>query len=158
MTLSMMRFNRFLCLLMLLAVCCPSRADAGTAEAKWVFVGFTKYRDALFIDMNRLTREADRQAQVWSRITPAERSKYYKQIQRDLKKINKTSPEFRYVETLNEMNCRSRQIRYLEVIYFSREGQVIHATRDDRPSWRSVYSGSLWDSLLGNVCDQKGGI
>lgn len=154
----MMRFNCFLCLLMLLAVCCPSRADAGTAEANWVFVGFTKYRDALFIDMNRLTREADQRAQVWSRITPAERSKYYRQIRWDLKKINKMSPEFRYVETLNETNCRSRQIRYLEVIYFNRDGQVIHATRDDRPSWRSVHSGSLWDSLLGNVCEQKGGI
>ena len=154
----MMRFNCFLCLLMLLVVFCPSRVDAETTGAKWVFVGFTKYRDALFIDMNRLTREADRRVQVWSRITPAERSKYYKQIQRDLKKIEKTSPEFRYVETLNEMNCRSRQIRYLEVIYFSWDGQVIHATRDDRPSWRSVYSGSLWDSLLGNVCNEKMGI
>jgi len=154
----MMRLNSLLCLLMLLAVCCPSRADAGTAEAKWVFVGFTKYRDALFIDMNRLTREADQRVQVWSRITPAERSKYYKQIRWDLKKVNKTSREFRYVETLNETNCRSRQIRYLEVIYFNRDGQVIHATRDDRPSWRSVHSGSLWDSLLGNVCSEKGGI
>jgi hypothetical protein len=75
----MMRFNCFLCLLMLLAVCCPFPADAETTGAKWVFVGFTKYRDALFIDMNRLTREADRQTQVWSRITPAERSKYYPQ-------------------------------------------------------------------------------
>jgi hypothetical protein len=154
----MMRLNYIICLLILLAVCCPSRVDAETTGAKWVFVGFTKYRDALFIDMNRLTREDDQRAQVWSRITPAERSKYYIQIQRDLKKVNKTFREFKYLETLNEMNCRSRQIRYLKVIYFGREGQVIHATRDDSPSWRSVYAGSLWDSLLGNVCNEKVGI
>jgi hypothetical protein len=156
-TLSMMRFNCFLCLLMLLAVFCPSWVDAGTTGGKWVFVGFTKYRDALFIDMNRLSREADQQAQVWSRITPAERSKYYKQIQRDLKKVNEAPREFRYLETLNEINCTNRQIRYLKVLYFRPDGSVIHATRDDRPSWKSVHSGSLWDSLLAAVCDQKGG-
>lgn len=153
----MMRFNCFLCLLVLLAVCCPSRVDAGTTGSKWVFVGFTKYRDALFIDMNRMTSEADMRVQVWSRITPTEHSKYCKQIQRDLIKLNKTPREFRYLETLNKLNCTNRQIRYLKVIYFRPDGSVIHATRDDTPSWRDVHSGSLWDSLLAAVCDQKGG-
>jgi hypothetical protein len=153
----MMRFSCFLFLLMLLAVFSPSRLDAGTTGAKWIFVGFTKYRDALFIDKNRMTSEADLRVQVWSRITPAEHSRYYKQIQRDLKKVNKPPREFRYLETLNEINCTNRKIRYLKVIYFRPDGGVIHATRDDRPSWKSVHSGSLWDSMLAAVCDQKGG-
>jgi len=153
----MIRFNFFLCLLMLLAVFCPPRVDAGTTGSKWVFVGFTKYRDALFMDMNRMTSEADMRVQVWSRITPAEHSRYYKQIQRDLKKVNKTPPDFRYLETLNEIHCTSRQIRYLKVIYFRPYGSVIHATRDESPSWKAVRSGSLWDSLLTVVCDRQGG-
>ena len=156
-TLLIMRFNFVLCLLILLAVFCPPCVDAGTAEAKWVFVGFTKYRDALFVDMNRMTSAADLRVQVWSRTTPAEHSRYYKQIQRDLKKVNKTPRDFRYLETLNEINCANRQIRYLKVIYFRPDGSMIHATRDDRPSWKSVRSGSLWDSLLAVVCDQQGG-
>jgi len=152
MTFAKMRFNGFLCLLMLLAIFSPSRVCAETTEGKWVFVGFTKYRDALFIDVNRMTPEADRSVRVWSRITPAERSRYYHQIQRDLKNVNKTPGEFRYMETLNEINCSSRQIRYLEVIYFRPDNSVIHATRDDKPAWRAVHSGSLWDSLLTTVC------
>lgn len=154
----MMRFNGFLCLLMLLAAFSPGRVAAGTTGAKWLFVGFTKYRDALFIDINRMTLEADPRVRIWSRITPAERSKYYRQIQRDLKKVKKTPSEFRYLETLNEIHCANRQIRYLKVIYFRPDGSVIHATRDDRPSWKTVRSGSLWDSLMATVCDHKGGI
>jgi hypothetical protein len=142
---------------MLLVICCPLRVNAGTTEAKWAFVGFTKYRDALFIDMNRVIAGADRRVQVWSRITPAERSKYFKQIQRDLKTAGKSPREFRYMETLNEIDCRNRQIRYIKVIYFRPDGQVIHATRDDRASWKSVHYGSLWDSLQADVCNQEGG-
>ena len=150
----MMRFNCFLCLLMLLAVFCPSWVDAEKTGAEWVFVGFTKYRDALFIDMSRLACETDQRPQVWSRITPAERSKYYKQIRRDLSKVNINPQEFRYLEVLNEIDCRNRRIRYLKIIYFRPDGRVIHDTRDDGPVWKSVYSGSLWDNLLTTVCQK----
>jgi hypothetical protein len=152
-----MRFNGFLCLLMLLAVFSPMSAGAGTTGEKWAFVGFTKYRDALFIDQNRMTPEAGRRVKVWSRITPAERSRYYRQIQQDLKKVGKTPREFRYIEILNELDCISRQVRYHKVIYFRPDSSVIHATRDDRPSWRAVHAGSLWDSLLTTVCRTQGG-
>jgi hypothetical protein len=137
---------------MLLAVFLPSRVNAGATETKWLFAGFTKYRDALFVDMNRMTSEADTRVQIWSRITPAEHSRYYKQIQRDLRNVGKTPHAFRYLEILNEMNCGSRQIRYLKVIYFRSDDSVIHATRDDRPLWKAVRSGSLWESLLTTVC------
>lgn len=153
--LPVLRLGGLLYLLILLTVSSPFGVDAATTGAKWVFVGFTKYRDALFIDMNRMTSEADLRVQVWSRITPAEHSRYYKQIRRDLKKVNKTPREFRYLETLNEINCTNRQIRYLKVIYFRPDGSVIHATRDDRLSWKSVHSGSLWDSLQTAVCRKQ---
>jgi hypothetical protein len=130
-------------------------ASAGTAEAKWVFAGFTKYRDAVFIDMNRLTYTARDQAGIWSRITPAEQSKYFKQIRRDLKKVKKAGYGFRHLETLNEIDCLNKKIRYLEVIYYDRESRVIHATRDENPAWKKINTGSLWDSLQTAVCKNE---
>ena len=63
-------------------------------NAKWVFVGFTKYRDAVFMDMNRVSHLPDQRTQVWSRITPSARSKYFRQIQKDLKNVGKDYGEF----------------------------------------------------------------
>jgi hypothetical protein len=142
----------WLCTLILLAALAPLGAAAESTEAKWAFVGFTKYRDGLFIDMNRLTDEADQRRQVWSRITPAEHSGYIKRIRRNLMQAGKNSGEFRYVEILNELNCQDRRIRYLKGVYFHRDGRVIHAVGDDAPVWKAVHAGSLWDSLLTAVC------
>lgn len=151
MTLRVLRWNVFACLLVFLSASCPFSAFAESGE-HWAFVGFTKYRDALFIDQNRLTGEADQRRQVWSRITPAERSAYFRQIRRNLKKDKKNPNEFRYIEVLNEVDCQSRQIRYLGVAYFRRDGHVISAVRDERPAWQAVHAGSLWDNLLTMVC------
>lgn len=142
---------------MLLAAPSPCRADTGTTGEKWVLAGFTKYRDALFIDMKRLACGTDQRAQVWSRITPAEQSRYLKQIRRDLSKINKKPMEFKYLEVLNEIDCRNRQIRYLKVIYFRPDGGVIHATHDNAPAWKSIRSGSLWDGLSTIACQKQCG-
>jgi hypothetical protein len=144
----------FLGMLMLIWVSWPSGTAAGISDAKWAFVGFTKYRDALFIDMNRLSVEADMQIQIWSRITPSDHSKYLRQIRRDLRTAGKSSRDFRYIETLNEIDCRNNRIRYLKVIYYQDDGSVIHATRDDNPQWKLINSGSLWDSLRVMACDR----
>lgn len=138
--------------LILLVVLIPLKVGAESTEAKWAFVGFTKYRDALFIDMHRLTGEADQRRQVWSRITPAEHSGYLKHIRRNLTRIGKNTSEFRYLEIFNEIDCRQRRIRYSKSVYFRRDGHVIHAVHDDAPVWKTVHAGSLWDGLLTTVC------
>jgi len=152
--LSMMRIKVALCLIIVMAVGCPSWAVNGTPESKWAFVGFTRYRDALFIDMNRITHDMDQRTRVWSRMTPAKHSKYYRQIQRDLRKVDKPAMEFRYMETLNEISCRDRRIRFEKVLYYRQDGEVIHATRDDNAQWKTITPGSLWESLGAIVCDK----
>jgi hypothetical protein len=119
---------------------------------KWVFVGFTKYRDAVFMDMNRVSHLPDQRTQVWSRITPSVQSKYFRQIQKDLKNARKDYGEFKYIETLNEVDCQNNQVRYLKVIYYDKSRLAIHATRDENPSWKPIHPGSLWDALQGAVC------
>ena len=119
---------------------------------KWVFVGFTKYRDAVFMDMNRVSHLPDQRTQAWSRITPSAQSKYFRQIQKDLKNAGKDYGEFKYIETLNEVDCQNNQIRYLKVIYYDKSRLAIHATRDENPGWKLIYPGSLWDALQQAVC------
>jgi hypothetical protein len=119
---------------------------------KWVFVGFTKYRDAVFMDMNRVSHLPDQRTQVWSRITPSVQSKYFRQIQKDLKNARKDYGEFKYIEILNEVDCQNNQVRYLKVIYYGKSRLAIHATRDENPSWKPIHPGSLWDALQGAVC------
>jgi hypothetical protein len=121
-------------------------------NAKWVFVGFTKYRDAVFMDINRVSHLPDQCTQVWSRITPSTQNKYFRQIQKDLKNAGKDYGEFKYIETLNEVDCQNNQIRYVKVIYYDKSRSAIHATRDENPGWKPIHPGSLWDALQGAVC------
>jgi hypothetical protein len=44
----------------------PVYAEAG--EVKWIFIGFTKYRDALYIEMNSISHPSYNIAGVWSLI------------------------------------------------------------------------------------------
>ena len=133
-----------------LAMALPAWAEGQGAQ--WELVGFTKYRDAVFVDMNRISPLPDRRSRVWSRITPAVRSRYFKQIREDLKEAGKAYREFRYIEILNEVDCQGSQIRYWKVIYFSHGGLVIHDTRDENPQWKPVRPGSLWEALQGVTC------
>lgn len=135
-----------------MAAACPVWTADGGEGPKWIFVGFTRYRDALFTDVNRLTGDAGQPMKVWSRITPAKNSRYYRQIQRDLWNIGKWSSEFKYIEILNGISCIENQIRFEEMVYFNQDGEPIHATREENPQWRDIRPGSLWDSLEAVVC------
>ena len=121
-------------------------------NAKWVFVGFTKYRDAVFMDMNRVSHLPDQRTQVWSRMTPSAQSKYFRQIQKDLKNAGKDDGEFKYIEILNEVDCQNNQLSDFKVIYYDKSRLAIHATRDGNPRWKPIHPGCLWDALQEGVC------
>lgn len=141
-------------LLVIWAVFSLFASDCAAEEAKWELVGFTKHRDALFTDMNRLTSDTDGKVRTWSRITPAERSRYLKQIRRDLMNMKKPVQEFRYLEILNEIDCPSRKISYLQIVYFQGDGRMIHMMRGEKQLSKEIIAGSLWDSLQKTVCNR----
>ena len=144
------KMGALICSIFFLSMAMP--AWSGAQGAKWELVGFTKYRDAVFVDMNRVSPLPDQRSRVWSRITPAARSRYFRQIRDDLKAAGKAYREFSFIETLNEVDCQGSQIRYWKVIYYTHSGLVIHATRDENPQWKPVRPGSLWEVLKESAC------
>jgi hypothetical protein len=139
-------FFTYVALMGLLPIC----AEAG--EVKWVFMGFTKYRDALYIEMNSVYYPSHTIAGAWSLIAPSIKSKYLQEVKRELKKAKISSSGFKYAEILNEIDCTNNKIRYLQIVYFDKEGETIHSATASDVEWKTISPGSLWDTLRKTVC------
>ena len=103
----------------------PVNAQGG--KEQWIFMGFTKYRDALYMERESIFRASPDIAWVWSLIAPSEKSKYRKEIKEELRKLKKSSKGLTYSEILNEIDCRGSRIRFLQIIYFDAQGSIIHS-------------------------------
>jgi hypothetical protein len=119
---------------------------------KWELVGFTKYRDALFIDRSSLSQTGGNTFTVMAKIAPSRKSKYFKEIRKELKKAKKSDKTFRYAEILTELDCAGSRIRYLTISYHRKNAGVIHKAGNPRAEWRPIVSGSLWHALEKSVC------
>ena len=128
----------------------PTCAQAG--KEQWIFVGFTKYRDALYIEKNSVSYPSPDIARVWSLIAPSEKSKYREEVKGELKKLKKSAKGLKYIEILNEIECRGNRIRFLQIFYFNAEGSVIHSAASADYEWKVIYSGSLWQNIQSAVC------
>jgi len=127
-------------------------ASAEAEEVKWVFMGFTKYRDALYIEMNSVYYPSQTIVGVWSLVAPSKKSKYLQEVERELKTVKKSAGGLKYVEILNEIDCTNSRIRYLQIVYFNKEREMIHSVPSSDVEWKTISSGSLWDTLRKTVC------
>ncbi len=121
-------------------------------KEQWIFVGFTKYRDALYIEKKSVSRPSPDIAWVWSLIAPSEKSKYRQEIKEDLKKLKKSAKGLKYTEILNEIDCRGSRIRFLQIIYFHAQGSIIHSAVSADQEWKPIYPGSLWQNMQSTAC------
>lgn len=121
-------------------------------ESKWSFVGFTKYRDALFIDKTRLSRTSPGKALVSARIEPAAKSLFRKNIKREIPQYKNSSKSFKYLVLEMELSCRSHRMRFPEIQFFSEAGKLLHTAADPEAPWKPVRPGSLWKDLEDAVC------
>ena len=128
----------------------PACAQAG--KEQWIFVGFTKYRDALYIEKNSVSYPSPDIARVWSLVAPSEKSKYRQEVKGELKKLRKSAKGLKYAEILNEIECRGNRIRFLQIFYFNAEGSIIHSAASADYEWKIIYPGSLWQNMQGAVC------
>jgi hypothetical protein len=139
-------------------ICCifillGSRGYAlATEESGWSFVGFTKYRDALFIDKAHLNRPSPGQVLVSARIEPSAKSLFRKNIKREIPQYKNASKSFKYLVLEMELSCRSHRMRFLKIQFFSATGKILHTAADPEAPWKPVRSGSLWKDLEGAVC------
>jgi hypothetical protein len=121
-------------------------------ESRWSFVGFTKYRDALFIDKSRLSHSSPGKVLVSARIEPAPKSLFRKNIRREIPQYKNALKNFKYLVLEIEMSCTEHRMRIPKVEFFSATGQIMHAAADPDAPWKLVRSGSLWKDLEGAVC------
>lgn len=126
---------------------------AGTTEAgSWSFVGFTKYRDALFIDKANLSRKTAGKVLFAARIEPSPKSLLRRNIKQEIPQYKKSLKNFKFIVMETEMDCPSNRMRIRKIQFLTAEGRVMHIAADPDAPWRSVKTGSLWNDLKGAVC------
>ncbi|MGZ6237273.1 MAG: surface-adhesin E family protein [Syntrophales bacterium] len=125
---------------------------AQTGKEQWIFVGFTKYRDALYIDEKSISYPSPDIARVWSLVAPSKRSKYRQEVKSELKKLKKSAKGLKYAEILNEIECRGNRIRFMQIFYFNAEGSIIHSAASADQEWKIIYPGSLWQNMQSAAC------
>jgi hypothetical protein len=128
----------------------PACAQAG--KEQWIFVGFTKYRDALYIENNSVSYPSPDIARVWSMIAPSEKSKYREEVKGELKKLKQSAKGLKYTEILNEIECRGNRIRFLQIVHLTAEGAIIHSAASADYEWKMINSGSLWQHMQSAAC------
>jgi Surface-adhesin protein E len=125
---------------------------AQVGKEQWIFVGFTKYRDALHIEKKSITFSSPNGVWVWSLIAPSEKSKYREEVKGEFKKLNKSARGLKYVEILNEITCRGNRIRFLQIVYFDAQGSIMHSAASADQEWKIINPGSLWQNLQSAAC------
>ena len=139
------------CLLMIL----PSILLAEKMTDNWRLTGYTKYRDAVFADMARLSSPAPGTTAVWIKIAPSTRSKYLRFINEYLESVKKPDKEFKSIEILCEINCSSHLIRFTTFVYLDKNRNVIHKAYEDKPGRLLINEGSIWHPVEKETCAKR---
>ncbi len=123
-----------------------------SAADQWKLVGFTKYRDALFMDAGSISHISGEGLTVRVKIAPSRKSKYFAEIRKELKKAGKSDRGFKAAEIFTEVDCTGSRIRYLSIVYRKKSGGVIHWAQNPDAEWRRIERGSLWHALQKTAC------
>jgi len=118
----------------------------------WSFAGFTKYRDALYIDKTRLDRTDGGRVVFPVLIKPAPQSLFRSNIKKEIPVYNKSWQDFQSLVLVMEMDCREKRLRFLVIQFRDAADKALHTATDARAPWRAVKPGSLWQELAGTVC------
>ncbi|MCX5827212.1 MAG: hypothetical protein NTV58_04325 [Deltaproteobacteria bacterium] len=121
-------------------------------EGPWSFIGFTKYRDAIFIDKTRMSRPSTGKVLVSARIEPSAKSLFRRNIKREIPQYKKSLKNFKYLIMEVELACPEDRMRFREIQLFDKEDKVLHTATDPEAPWKPVKPGSLWKDLERAVC------
>jgi hypothetical protein len=124
-------------------------------EGKWNLVGFTKYRDAFFMDSDSIYSSAENMVTVWTAIAPSKKSPFLRQIKEILSSRQKPAERFKSVVSLYQIDCKKNQYGTLIVIYYDTKGATLHSIQYSQLNWQPIEPGSLWYSLQMTVCAGK---
>ncbi len=94
-----------------------------------------------FADISRLTSPTPGTKSIWVKIAPANKSQYFRLINKYLQTVNKNDKGFRSIEILCEINCASHLIRFTKFVYFDNSGNIIHEVDETNLGVASHPSG-----------------
>lgn len=130
----------------------PATLFAERMTDNWLLTGYTKYRDAVFVDRARLSSPSPDAANVWIKIAPSQRSQYLKFINEYLRTVRKEGKGFKSVEILCEINCRTHLIRYTRFVYLDKDRNIIHEAYETGQQRYLIHEGSVWYPVEKEAC------
>lgn len=126
-----------------------------TWAATWVLVGFNRYRDALYMDRDRIQSFPDGRMHVWARLTIAKNSLFRRKVAEDLKHVRVSADKVKYLEVKEEVDCKIQKMRHRELIYYSYHDKVLMKTATPQAPWKAAPYGSLWYDLYRMTCERE---
>lgn len=133
----------------------PASVEGERMTDNWRLTGYTKYRDAVFADVDRLSSPAPDMKAVWIKIAPSQKSKYLQFIHEYLAAVKKSNKNFQSIEILCEMNCSRHLIRFTEFVYLDNDRNVIYEAYEIHPRWLQINQGSIWYPVEKEACTKK---
>ncbi len=135
-----------------LFVVMPAWLFAEQMTGNWRLTGYTKYRDAVFVDRDRISQPAPGLTMAWIKIAPSGKSRYRHFVAQYLQSVKKWNPRWKSVEIRCEINCSGNLIRFTEFVYLDNDRNMLHEARDIQASWFRINSGSTWHWAQREVC------
>jgi uncharacterized protein YkuJ len=120
----------------------------------WEFIGFNRFRDAFYIDEQRVEVLPNGNIQVWTRLTVAKKSLFRHEMRKDLERAGKKVERVKYLEAKEQIDCRVQKIRNLELIYYDYQDRLVLKTSSPKSPWKLAAPGSLWYELCNSVCEK----
>ncbi len=121
----------------------------------WRLMGFTKYRDAVFADMARLSSPTPDTKAVWVKIAPSGKSKYRQSIREYLDTAGIRDKKFKSIEILCEIHCTHHLIRFTGFVYLDDNRNIIHEAYETNPQWLQIIQGNTWYPVEKAACAAK---
>ena len=132
----------------------PAWLFAERMTDNWRLTGYTKYRDAVFADRDRISRPAPDLTLAWIKIAPSGKSRYLSFVAEYLNSVKKWNSQFKSVEILCEINCSRDFIRFREFVYLDNDRNVLHRAHETGTQWFMISPGSTWHWVEQEVCSK----
>jgi hypothetical protein len=142
-------------LLLCLFLIKPAPLWAEKMTDTWRITGYTKYRDAVFADISRITTNATGTKFIWVKIAPANKSQYFLMINEYLQTVNKSDRGFRSIEILCEIYCQRHLIRFTKFVYCDNAKNIIHEVDETNLGWLSILQGNIWYNVEKETCLER---
>lgn len=133
----------------------PTWLFAEKMTDNWLLTGYTKYRDAVFVDRDRISRPALNLTTAWIKIAPSGKSKYLRFVAEYLDSVKKWNPRFKSVEILCEIDCSRDFIRFKEFVYLDKDRNVLHRAHETGTQWFLINPGNTWHFVEKEACKIK---